>query len=120
MTRWFEKIESIFEICVCSEANKVKFVACTFIDRALTWWNGQVQTLTLLVAIVMGWGRLKELILAEYCRRGEVQKLEPKLWNLKMRVPTYLPTLLDSVIWRFSVQEWSPRKARKSRGTYGD
>ncbi|KAL7612429.1 hypothetical protein Lser_V15G08986 [Lactuca serriola] len=39
-TRWFEKIESIFEICACSESDRVKFVACTFNDKDLTWWNG--------------------------------------------------------------------------------
>ena len=36
LTRWFEKIESIFEICACSESDKVKFAACTFTDKALT------------------------------------------------------------------------------------
>ena len=36
LSRWFEKIESIFEICACSESDKVKFAACTFIDKALT------------------------------------------------------------------------------------
>lgn len=33
----------------------------------------------------MGWERLKELMLAEYCPRGEVQKLQHELWNLKMK-----------------------------------
>ena len=28
---------------------------------------------------------MKELLLAEYCPRGEMQKLEHKLWNLKMK-----------------------------------
>ena len=72
LTRWIEKIESVFEICACSEANKVKFAACTFTDRALTWWNGRVKSLTLPVANAMGWESLKELMLAEYCPRGEM------------------------------------------------
>ncbi|KAL7614335.1 hypothetical protein Lser_V15G05514 [Lactuca serriola] len=84
-TRWFEKIESIFEICACSESDKVKFVACTFLDKALTWWNGLVKSLTLPVANAMGWEVMKELLLAEYCPRGEMQKLEHELWNLKMK-----------------------------------
>ena len=33
LNRWFEKIKSIFEICACSETNKVKFAACTFTDK---------------------------------------------------------------------------------------
>ncbi|GJT54449.1 hypothetical protein Tco_0989503 [Tanacetum coccineum] len=37
----------VFEICKCAEDDKVKFVVCTFEGRALTWWNGNVQTLGL-------------------------------------------------------------------------
>ncbi|KAL7586515.1 hypothetical protein Lser_V15G41321 [Lactuca serriola] len=85
LTRWFERIESIFEICSCSESDRVKFAACTFLDKALTWWNGRVKSLTLPVANAMGWEAMKELLLAEYCPRGELQKLEHELWNLKMK-----------------------------------
>ena len=85
LSRWFEKIESIFEICACAESDKVKFAACTFIDKALTWWNGRVKSLTLPVANAMGWEAMKELLIAEYCPRGEMQKLEHELWNLKMK-----------------------------------
>ena len=85
LTRWFERIESIFEICGCSESDRVKFAACTFLDKALTWWNSRVKSLTLPVANAMGWEAMKELLLAEYCPRGELQKLEHELWNLKMK-----------------------------------
>ncbi|GJW06222.1 hypothetical protein Tco_1568645 [Tanacetum coccineum] len=44
---WFEKIEQVFEICKCAEDDKVKFAVCTFEGHALTWWNGNVQTLGL-------------------------------------------------------------------------
>ena len=30
LSQWFEKTESVFEICSCPEESKVKFVACTF------------------------------------------------------------------------------------------
>ncbi|KAL7619184.1 hypothetical protein Lser_V15G04165 [Lactuca serriola] len=85
LTQWFEKIESIFEICACLDSDKVKFAACTLLDKALTWWNGRVKSLTLPVANAMGWEAMKELLLAEYCHRGEMQKLEHELWNLKMK-----------------------------------
>ncbi|KAL7606412.1 hypothetical protein Lser_V15G17633 [Lactuca serriola] len=85
LSRWFEKIESIFEIYACAESDKVKFAACTFSNKALTWWNGRVKSLTLPVANTMGWNAMKELLLAEYCPRGEMQKLEHELWNLKMK-----------------------------------
>ncbi|GKA10976.1 hypothetical protein Tco_0690409 [Tanacetum coccineum] len=47
LKRWFEKMEQVFEICKCAEDDKVKFAVCTFEGRALTWWNGNVQTLGL-------------------------------------------------------------------------
>ncbi|XP_023751081.1 uncharacterized protein LOC111899460 [Lactuca sativa] len=126
LTRWFEKIESIFQICACSEANKVKFAACTFTDRALTWWNGQVKTLTLTVANSMGWERLKELMMAEYSPRGEVQKLEHELWNLKMKgsnIATYTDRFYEvatvSEPHKESVgkkkKSWNKRKGQSSQ-----
>ena len=33
----------------------------------------------------MGWDTLKDLLTRKYCPRGEVQKLEEELWNLKMK-----------------------------------
>ena len=32
------------------QTSKVKFAACTFIDRALSWWNGHFSSLTLPIA----------------------------------------------------------------------
>ena len=54
LRQWIEKMESVFEICGCQEGNKVKFAACTFSDRALTWWNNHVNYLTLVVAYSIG------------------------------------------------------------------
>ncbi|GKA39657.1 hypothetical protein Tco_0732208 [Tanacetum coccineum] len=36
LSRWFEKMEQVFEISKCAEEDKVKFAACTFEGRALT------------------------------------------------------------------------------------
>ncbi|GKB96431.1 hypothetical protein Tco_0982568 [Tanacetum coccineum] len=36
LSRWFEKMESVFEISKCAEEDKVKFAACTLEGRALT------------------------------------------------------------------------------------
>lgn len=59
LMHWFEMNESIFEICACPEASKVKFAGCTFSNRALTWCNGHVQTLTLRVANLLKLGELE-------------------------------------------------------------
>ena len=72
LSQWIEKTEAVFEICACPEESKVKFAAFTFSEHALTWWNGHVQTLTLVVANSMGWENLKRMLLREYCPRGEI------------------------------------------------
>ncbi|GJU83071.1 hypothetical protein Tco_1285436 [Tanacetum coccineum] len=37
LKHWFEKMEQVFEISTCAEEDEVKFAACTFEGRALTW-----------------------------------------------------------------------------------
>ncbi|GJU77683.1 putative reverse transcriptase domain-containing protein [Tanacetum coccineum] len=46
LTRWFEKMESVFSISNCTATSQVKFVTCTLQDDALTWWNAHVKTTT--------------------------------------------------------------------------
>nr|GEU64765.1 hypothetical protein [Tanacetum cinerariifolium] len=43
-SRWFEKLESVFQISNYADENRVKFATCTLQGRILTWWNGYVQT----------------------------------------------------------------------------
>ena len=62
----------------------MKFAACTFSDRALTWWNSHVKSLTLSMANSIGCENLKELMREEYCPLGEIQKLEQELWDITM------------------------------------
>ncbi|GJU55612.1 hypothetical protein Tco_1229326 [Tanacetum coccineum] len=45
LSRWFEKMESVFHISSCAIDNQVKFATCTLLGAALTWWNGYVRTL---------------------------------------------------------------------------
>ncbi|GJX02535.1 putative reverse transcriptase domain-containing protein [Tanacetum coccineum] len=45
LTRWIEKMESVFNISGCAIENQVKFATCTLLGPTLTWWNGQIRTL---------------------------------------------------------------------------
>nr|GEZ73863.1 hypothetical protein [Tanacetum cinerariifolium] len=45
LTRWIEKMESVFQISGCDVENQVKFATCTLLDAALTWWNSQIRSL---------------------------------------------------------------------------
>ncbi|GKB03373.1 hypothetical protein Tco_0831462 [Tanacetum coccineum] len=47
LTRWFEKMESVFHIYNCSENCQVKYATCTLLDDALTLWNSYVETIGL-------------------------------------------------------------------------
>ncbi|GKC49837.1 hypothetical protein Tco_1072582 [Tanacetum coccineum] len=37
LTRWFEKMETVFHISNCPQKYQVKYAACTLLDSALTW-----------------------------------------------------------------------------------
>nr|GEW79871.1 retrotransposon protein, putative, Ty3-gypsy subclass [Tanacetum cinerariifolium] len=82
LTRWIEKMESIFNISGCAVENQVKFATYTLLDATLTWWNSQIRTLGP-DAYTMTWSVLKKKMTDKYCPLGEVKKLEIELWNLK-------------------------------------
>nr|GFD01780.1 reverse transcriptase domain-containing protein [Tanacetum cinerariifolium] len=41
--RWIEKMENVIHNSGCAENQKVKYAASSFVNKALTWWNTQVQ-----------------------------------------------------------------------------
>ncbi|GJR89487.1 putative reverse transcriptase domain-containing protein [Tanacetum coccineum] len=85
LTRWFEKMESVFSISNCTAASQVKFATCTLQDDALTWWNAHVKTTTPEAAHAMPWAALKKMMTDKYCPRGEIKKIETEMWNLKVQ-----------------------------------
>ncbi|GJU48907.1 putative reverse transcriptase domain-containing protein [Tanacetum coccineum] len=82
---WFKKMEQVFKICKCAEDDKVKFAMCTFEGRALTWWNGNVQTLGLANANQIPWSNVKAMMTTEYCPATEIQRMEQELWTLTLK-----------------------------------
>ncbi|GKC22134.1 putative reverse transcriptase domain-containing protein [Tanacetum coccineum] len=85
LTQWFEKIESVFHISNCTVACQIKFATCTILGNALTWWNSHVKTIVHDATYGMPWKTLKNMMTDKYCPRGEIKKLEIKLWNLKVK-----------------------------------
>ncbi|GJQ94998.1 putative reverse transcriptase domain-containing protein [Tanacetum coccineum] len=102
LTRWIEKMESVFNISGCAIENQVKFATCTLLGAALTWWNGQIRTLGP-EAYAMTWEVLKKKVTDKYCPQGEIKKLEIELWNLKFvaneieKVDKYISGLPDNI-----------------------
>nr|GEW12561.1 reverse transcriptase domain-containing protein [Tanacetum cinerariifolium] len=76
LTRWIEKMESVIENSGSAENQKVKYVARSFKNKALTWWNTQVQARGRKAAIVMSWIDFKALLMEEFCLRNKIEKLE--------------------------------------------
>nr|GFB75756.1 reverse transcriptase domain-containing protein [Tanacetum cinerariifolium] len=46
LTRWIEKMEFVHDMSGCSIDQKVKYIAGSFVGKALTWWNSQICTLS--------------------------------------------------------------------------
>ncbi|GKF82777.1 hypothetical protein Tco_0244433, partial [Tanacetum coccineum] len=61
LTRWFEKMESVFSISNCTATSQVKFATCTLQDDA------HVKTTTPEAAHAMTWAALKKMMTDKYC-----------------------------------------------------
>nr|GFA13406.1 hypothetical protein [Tanacetum cinerariifolium] len=79
LKRWFEKMEQVFEICKCTEDDKVKFAMCTLKGRALTWSNENVQTLGLANANQIPW-------------RDDIEAYNNRFHDLALMCPELVPT----------------------------
>nr|GEV17550.1 reverse transcriptase domain-containing protein [Tanacetum cinerariifolium] len=78
-------MESVFHISGCAIENQVKFMTCTMLDDALTWWNGHVRTLGHDAAYSMTWETFKKKLTDKYCPKCEIKKIEIELWNLRVK-----------------------------------
>ncbi|GJY73668.1 hypothetical protein Tco_0478099 [Tanacetum coccineum] len=78
LTRWIEKMENVIDNSGCAENQKVKYVASSFVNKALTWWNTQVQARGRKAAIGMSWTDFKALLVEEFCPSNEMKKLYAK------------------------------------------
>nr|GEY24909.1 hypothetical protein [Tanacetum cinerariifolium] len=65
LTRWFEKMEIVFNISNCPPKYQVKYATCTLQDSALTWWNSHKRTIGVDAAYAMKWAGLMKLMLNE-------------------------------------------------------
>nr|GFC43159.1 hypothetical protein [Tanacetum cinerariifolium] len=85
MTRWFEKMETVFHISNYPEMYQFKYSTCTLLNGALTWWNLHKRTIGPKAAFSMSWRELMKLMTEVYFLRNEIQKMETELWNLTVK-----------------------------------
>ncbi|GKA80531.1 putative reverse transcriptase domain-containing protein [Tanacetum coccineum] len=62
----------------------VRYAASCFVNKALTWWNTQVQARGHEDAIGISWNDYKALLMEEFCPSNEMEKLENEFWNHTM------------------------------------
>ncbi|GKC45670.1 putative reverse transcriptase domain-containing protein, partial [Tanacetum coccineum] len=62
LTRWYEKMETVFNISNCPPKYQVKYATCTLQDNALTWWNSHRRTISVETAYAMNWVELMKLM----------------------------------------------------------
>nr|GEU70472.1 hypothetical protein [Tanacetum cinerariifolium] len=72
LTRWFKKIETVFNISNCPPKYRVKYATCTLQNNALTWWNSHKRTIGVDAAYAMNWAGLMKLMTKVYCLRNEL------------------------------------------------
>ncbi|GKC97920.1 reverse transcriptase domain-containing protein [Tanacetum coccineum] len=124
LTHWIENIESVFDNSGYTANQRVRYVASCFVNKALTWWNTQVQARGHKAAIGISWNDFKALLIEEFCQSNEMEKLENKFWNHTMvganhvaytdrfhelaKLVPYLVTLESSRIKRY-IYELAPQ-----------
>ncbi|GJW14545.1 hypothetical protein Tco_0018678 [Tanacetum coccineum] len=96
LTRWIEKIESVFNISGCAIENHVKFSTYTLLGVALTWWNSQIRTLGL-KAYSMNWKVLKKKMTDKYCPQELTQICTKFIANETEKVDKYISGLPDNI-----------------------
>ncbi|GJU06767.1 putative reverse transcriptase domain-containing protein [Tanacetum coccineum] len=99
LTRWFEKMETVFHISNCPEKYQVKYASCTLLNSALTWWNSHKRTIRNEAAYAMSWAELMKLMTEVYCPRKEIQKMETELMvpNKEDRVERFIGGLPENI-----------------------
>ncbi|GJU06568.1 putative reverse transcriptase domain-containing protein [Tanacetum coccineum] len=66
------------------DRKEVKYAASAFINKALTWWNTQIQARGREAENGMSWTNFMALLVEEFCPSNEMEKLETEFWNHKM------------------------------------
>ncbi|GKF11799.1 putative reverse transcriptase domain-containing protein [Tanacetum coccineum] len=68
-------MESVIDNSGCLANQRVKYAMSSFIGKALTWWNTQVQARGRDAANVMAWNDFKALLTTEFCPSNEIEKM---------------------------------------------
>jgi hypothetical protein len=65
-------MESVIQISDCKDDSVVKYATCSFLDKALTWWNSEVHTRGWDAIYQMTWEELKDTLLEKLCPGNDI------------------------------------------------
>nr|GEW85239.1 putative reverse transcriptase domain-containing protein [Tanacetum cinerariifolium] len=120
LSKWFERMESIFHISNCAAENQVKFATCTLHSVALTWWNTHVKIVGHEAAYGMPWKTLMKMMIEKYFPRNEIRKLEMELWDLKRGTGLgQKPTCYKCGVQGYFKREFPKLKNNNNHGNQG-
>ncbi|GKA83670.1 reverse transcriptase domain-containing protein [Tanacetum coccineum] len=132
-THGIEKMESVQDMSGCRDSQKVKYIARSFVGKALTWWNSQIHTRGREATVGMSWEDFKTLTRKEFCPSNEMQKLETDLWNHAMigaghaaytdrfhELARLVPYLIVGTLTDEAIRNGSIKKNSKKRGNRGE
>ncbi|GJU34005.1 hypothetical protein Tco_1182359 [Tanacetum coccineum] len=107
LTHWIEKMENVQDMSGCSNDQKVKYTAGSFVGKALTWWNSQIRTLSREVAVmydveryVYGLAPLNPfgLVAENNGAKRDIQKGSAYFWKREYGIYRgYVPRIVDHV-----------------------
>nr|GEV37321.1 putative reverse transcriptase domain-containing protein [Tanacetum cinerariifolium] len=74
LTQWIKKMENVIDNSGCAENQKVKYATSSLVNKALTWWNTQVQERGREAAMGMSLNDFQALLVEEFCPSNEMEK----------------------------------------------
>ncbi|GJY75955.1 putative reverse transcriptase domain-containing protein [Tanacetum coccineum] len=101
LTRWIEKMENMIDNSGCAKNQKVRYAASSLVNKALTWWNTQVQAKGREAAMAMTWNDFK-MVGANHAaytdKFHELAKLVPHLVTPESyRIKRYIARLAPEI-----------------------
>ncbi|KAD4178377.1 hypothetical protein E3N88_26968 [Mikania micrantha] len=87
--QWLREMESVIKISECNDSQKVKFAAHSFVSEALFWWDTIQQAMGEPAVEALSWESFKRLVLAKFCPKFVIDKMEKDFMNLEVGTMTH-------------------------------
>ncbi|GKA15557.1 putative reverse transcriptase domain-containing protein [Tanacetum coccineum] len=109
-----DKMESVQDMSGCRDSQKVKYIAGSFVGKALTWWNSQIHTRDREATVDMSWEDFKTLTREEFYPSNEMQKLKLSCGITPWSELAMLRILIGFMNWLGMVATTEPKTIQKA------